>query len=678
LPRLSVKAAVAGACLAVIGLTASLGIAQVAAPAPPPAAEAPPAPPPGVRLAPGQPIPPAELEAYVDGLVAGGMASDHIAGVTVSVVQNGQVVLKKGYGVASLSPARPVDPDTTLFRLASISKTFTWITVMKEVEAGHMRLDGPVNLYLPENLQVKDQGFKQPVRIRDLMTHTSGFEDRALGQLFERDAARERPLALYLRQERPRRVREPGQTPAYSNYGVALAGKAVVNVTGKPFENLVEDEIIRPLGLGHTTFREPHPPRADLPAPLTGPLAGDFSDGFRWANGGFERRPPEFMGHIAPAVALSSTAGDMARYMLLLLGGGALDGVTIYNPGTAHAFATPLSRPLPGATGWNAGFQEVRLPGGVMGFGHNGVSVSFRSNLVVAPSLNLGVFIAANTETGGKLAKRLPEEIVERFYLPTAATPPAPSPDLYGQRGLYEGSYLTTRRAFGRLEGFVDMFVAGTRVKVTPAGYLTTASDEGVRRWTPVGAANSGVFRSVDSPDRLVFDVSGGRASRFIAPWGGEAFERAGPLTGIGMMETVAILAIVAAVLTLVGLGLRDRREFRETQMQRRASLMQTTQAVLFLASIGLFAIWSTGTGDRASVIYNWPGGWMLTASALALVSYVLAIVTLVLLPFIWRGGRRVDSWTGGRKLRFTATALIFFVFGSLLGVWGAILPWIA
>ena len=89
----------------------------------------------------GAPIPSADLEPFVDGVVRTAMTRDHIAGVTVSIVQDGQVVLKKGYGFAG--PGRPVDPDRTLFRIGSISKTFTWIAAMKEVEAGRMRLDGP-------------------------------------------------------------------------------------------------------------------------------------------------------------------------------------------------------------------------------------------------------------------------------------------------------------------------------------------------------------------------------------------------------------------------------------------------------------------------------------------------------------------------------------------------------
>ena len=184
--------------------------AQAAAPAPPP-------PPAKGRLDAGAPIPPAELEALVDGAVAQAMAEKHVPGATVSVVQNGQVILKKGYGYASFGPARPVDPDTTLFRVGSISKLFTWTLIMKEVEHGRMRLDAPVNLYLPEPLQVRDQGYLRQVLLRDLMTHSAGFENKTLGRLIEVKPHRVRALNTYLRQERPRRVRAPGVLPEYSN-----------------------------------------------------------------------------------------------------------------------------------------------------------------------------------------------------------------------------------------------------------------------------------------------------------------------------------------------------------------------------------------------------------------------------------------------------------------------------
>lgn len=644
-----------------------------AAATPRPAAATDPAP--FVPLTAAAPIPPVELEAYVDGLVTQAMAEDHIAGVTVSVVQNGQVVLKKGYGFASFSPARPVDPDRTLFRIGSISKTFTWIALMKEIEAGRMRLDAPVNLYLPQRIQVRDQGYDQPVTLRHLMTHTGGFEDRALGQLFERDYDRVRPLTVYLRQERPRRVREPGALPAYSNYGTALAGAAVSNVTGKTFEALAEQTIIHPLGLGRTTFREPHPEKVGLPRPMDPALARDVATAYRWTPSGYQRRGFEYVGHAAPAGSASSTANDMARYMLLLLNGGTLDGVTVFSPTIARNMRTPLYKPAPDAPGWNWGFRELTLPGGRKGFGHDGATLSFHSNMVLVPDLNLGVFVSTNTDSGFALAQRLPDQVVDRFYTPRFEPPPAGSRDLLRQADTYEGVYLTTRRAYGGMEGFIMSLVGFADVGVTPAGYLRTFdSNHGVRLWA--ATEKPGVFRAVDGPQTLVFTLQDGEASRFLAASGAAAFERRGDGAGPRLLAILAALTAMASVAVLIGVFFRSRRDFRQTTVQARASLLQTTQAVLWLITFVTFGTWVAGTGDPANVVYNWPGVWLVLASACALLAAVLTAVTVIMLPIIWRGGRRVDSWTPGRKLRFTITALIFTAFAADLGYWGALTPW--
>ena len=153
------------AAIALAGLLALLAAGPSAAQAP--SAATSPSP---VRSTPPQ----AELEAFVDSLVRDSLVQDHIVGATVAIVQDGEVLLKKGYGAADLSPRRPVDPDRTLFRLGSVSKTFTWLTVLKEVEAGRLRLDAPVNLFLPEAVQVRDQGFARPVTLRSLMSHSGG------------------------------------------------------------------------------------------------------------------------------------------------------------------------------------------------------------------------------------------------------------------------------------------------------------------------------------------------------------------------------------------------------------------------------------------------------------------------------------------------------------------------
>lgn len=630
----------------------------------------------GARLARGEALPQAELEAFVDGVVRDAMSREHVAGVTVAVIQNGQIVLKKGYGYASLSPVRRVDPDRTLFRVGSISKTFTWIALMKEVEAGHIRLNAPLNLHLPEGLQVRDQGYETPILVRHLMDHSAGFEDRVLGHLFERDFDRERPLAAYLRQERPRRVHTPGAISSYSNYGAALAGQAVAYVSGKPFERYVEEGILRPAGLNHTTFREPHPVRDGIPAPMAPALAADLSKGYRWTPNGFEARDFEYIGHIAPAGSASSTAGDMARYMQLLLNGGTLDGVAVYGPRAAQAFRTPIRRTPAGVNGWRHGFIEYSLPGGYKGFGHDGATLSFMSSMVVSPDLNLGVFVSTNTETGGELAQRLPRQIIQQFYV----APPQPrtgSPALAENRGLYTGYYVGTRRAYSGLEGFVDLLMSGMSVDVTSKGVLTTSAGGKTRRWVPDGDdATSGRFISDEGAESLVFDMRNGRAERAFGAMGAQTLERAPFWKRPTVLALVAGLTALAALATIGGLFVRNRREFRETSIQRQGSLIQTSQAALWLAAFAFFGAWASNAGDVAKIVYGWPGPWLLIASACVILAAALSVVALILLPAIWRGGRRVDSWTALRKAAFSFTTLLYMVFSALLFDWGALAPW--
>jgi CubicO group peptidase (beta-lactamase class C family) len=582
------------------------------------------------------------------------------------------VVLKKGYGVASLKDRRAVDPDKTLFRIASISKTFTWIALMNEIEAGRMRLDGPVNLYLPEPIQVRGKN-KAPVRLRDLMTHTPGFEDRALGQLFEQDYRRVRPLNEYLRQERPRRVREPGALPSYSNYGAALAGAAVSNVTGKPFEQLMADEIIFPAGMTHTTFRDARPWRDDLPAPMSEALAADRSDGFRWTPLGWREQPPELTGQIAPAGGASSTAADMSRYMLLLLGNGTIDGKTIYSQRTAQAFRTSMYRPAPEAAGWNAGFQDIPLPGDRRGFGHAGDTLWFHSNLVVVPDLNLGVFIAVNTDTGAELPSVVPSAIIERFYSPSSAVP-VTRPMSADAAKVYVGDYLATRRAYHGLEAFVTRIVRSASVRATPDGQLALLSDNKSTLWNATD--RPGVFQAVNGPELMVFEMVDGRAVRFYPPGGWAAFERVGFPFGSGLLTWIVSLAALASIATLAGVFMRDRRETRQTPTQTRANLLQTTQAALWLISLGCLGMFASKSSDIATVFFGWPSGWLVTGSACALVASVLSVATLLMAPMVWRGGRRVDSWTTLRKLAFTYTALLYIALAVLLGLWNFLLPW--
>ena len=92
--------------------------------------------------------------------------------------------------------------------------------------------------------------------------------------------------------------------------------------------------------------------------------------------------------------------------------------------------------------------------------------------------------------------------------------------------------------------------------------------------------------------------------------------------------------------------------------------------------ALTLFGLWAAGTSDVANVMYGWPSAALIIASACVLVAAVLALLSLIMLPAIWRGGRRVDSWSALRKASFTFTVLVYTAFSVLLGLWGALTPW--
>src|SRR5690242_203182 len=119
----------------------------------------------------------ADVDAWLDGYLPYAMAKGDIAGAVVAVVRDGEIVTERGFGYADVATKKPVDPKLTLFRPGSVSKLFTWTAVMQLVEQGKIDLDADVNKYLPEDFQVPPRDGK-PVTMRNIMTHTAGYEEQ--------------------------------------------------------------------------------------------------------------------------------------------------------------------------------------------------------------------------------------------------------------------------------------------------------------------------------------------------------------------------------------------------------------------------------------------------------------------------------------------------------------------
>jgi len=667
------------------GLTAIAGTASFSQPAPPanvvpaptaavPVVQVAPAPTP--KLAPGQPIPPLELEALVDGVVRQGMGDNHIAGVTVSIVQNDKLVLLKGYGISNLNPMRPVDPRKTLFRIGSVSKTMTWILIMREVEKGTIKLTDPVNKYLPPESQIPDQGFKNPIRIVDLMAHAPGMEDSGFGHLILDKAERLTPPADYIRVHRPDRVREAGTLSTYSNYGVAVAGQILAGLNKTDFETLADRDVLGPAGMTRSTFREPMKPRPGFAAPMSPALAADVSDGFRWGGNRFKSMGPDFIGSVAAAGSVATTAEDMARYLRLLLRDGKIDGTTIYGPVAAKAFRTPIMKVPAGVNGWAHGFGMSTQPGGFTGYGHGGGTSAFLTQMMVIPELDLGVFISTNTVGGNVLSSKLPGAIIERFYAQTPPIQRAGNPDLLKSAGKYEGDYLATRRSYSGLEKFLGVLGGMAKVSVSPDGYIVTSGALGSQSWAPGDSPSQ--FRAMDGDAYLnfVFDDSG-KAIRIYTPSGANAFERASGLLDPGLFAWLTgLVALTAFGLWATFLARRGTTYQGSTLRLSHYVLLAT--GTLWLVSVIAIAMWLPGIMANGPSLHYWPPAQLTVASTAALVATVTALASAVLLAL---GLRRTPAGTqrpGAFALvRHVAAVLLFLALSVSVAIRSGLLPWV-
>jgi len=341
-----------------------------------------------------------EMEAFFDAFFASKMAELQIPGAAIVVVRDGQVYLSKGYGYADLARQIPVDPATTAFRAGSLSKLFTATASMQAVERGLLDLDADVNQYL-DGFQVPDT-YPQPVTLAHLLTHTAGFEDRWI-ETATHDPGELEPLGKALADAMPRRVEAPGVVHSYSNYGFDLAGHLVEQVSGLSFEQYVEEQILHPLGMDGTTFRQPLPEA----------LAANMATGYTYAEGTFEA-VPFIYARMAPASAVTVTPVDMAAFMIAHLHEGAYGETRILETATAQEMHRQQFTHHPDMPGMTYGFKE-RFVNGRRLIGHGGDIHTFAGQMILIPEEDLGLFVVYN-RFDDSFREQLISAFFDRYY----------------------------------------------------------------------------------------------------------------------------------------------------------------------------------------------------------------------------------------------------------------------
>jgi CubicO group peptidase (beta-lactamase class C family) len=476
-----------------------------------------------------------DISAFLDGIMPQQLAREDIAGAVISIVKDGKVIFAKGYGYSDVEKKKPVSPEDTLFRPGSISKLFTWTAVMQLVEQGKLNLDRDVNDYLDFKIPAT---YPKPITLRNIMTHTPGFEE-SVQELFVADAKDLQPLGPYLQKHLPTRIFPPGTTPAYSNYATALAGYIVQRVSGQDYFDYIDEHIIKPLGMTHSTFRQPLP---DALAPL-------MSKGYTVASQ--PAKQFEFV-QAAPAGSSSVSAMDMTHLMIAHLQNGKYENVQILKPETAEMMHSRQFANLPDMNGMCLGFYEETRNGHRI-IGHAGDTDYFHSDLHLMPDAQLGFFVSYNSAGKGEVRAR--EAVWHAFldsYFPIELKDASPVATATSDAEQVAGHYIVSRRSQDNILSMLT--VVGEMDVVRNYDGTISAKDlkdmngepKKFREIAPM------MFRDVNHQDRLAFkkDESGNTVAVIDFPF--MVFQKASAWENSGFQLPLIVVSLVVLLLTVL------------------------------------------------------------------------------------------------------------------------------
>ena len=366
------------------------------------------------------------LESFLDSFLVAQMDTLQIPGLVISVVKGGDILLKKGYGLADLETKRPMSPDKTIVRIGSIGKVFTATAVMQLVEQGKLGLDDDVNQHL-KDFQL-DASFPEPVRVKHLLTHTGGFDDDYIKQALS--ATEVVPLGQYLATRMPPRVMPAGEFFSYSNHGIALAGYLVEAVSGKPYDQYVREHILQPLEM-HRTHYERHADTA------TGYLSTYKPQPYLYINDG-------------PAGAWDATAMDMAHFMISHLQLGRFNDARVLEESSARAMQQQQFTNDPrllGSIGYAFILHDKR---GKRLVSHSGGLPGHYACMLLIPEEGLGIFFAFNKMSltgleGLKVRRPLVNAFLERYFPTEEQALPQSPPGFDHRADRYTGYYRPNR-----------------------------------------------------------------------------------------------------------------------------------------------------------------------------------------------------------------------------------------
>jgi CubicO group peptidase (beta-lactamase class C family) len=580
--------------------------------------------------------------------------STHTPGASVALVTRDSALWVTGLGFADVARRRQATA-RTLFRIGSTSKSVTALVILQLVREGKLSLDDPLRERAPEIAFDNRWEATDPVRIVNLLEHTTGFDDFAL-----RDYASSDSTPLILRQgldftPATRRSRwRPGTRVSYCNSGPGLAAYVAEKIDGQPFEAIAQRRVFDPIGMRTATYLLSPAMRAEGAT-----LYRD--DGIT----------PVPYWHVLqrPAGSINASAEDMARYLRFLIGQGTIDGAQLVPAGLIERMALPHSS-LSARAGLPVGyglFLGSYVDSGFVWVGHNGGVNGGLSMFAYLPSAGRGFYFAINS---GSIAAYKALHSLLRDYLVRDLTRPAlpPAAPMSAQaRARWTGWFRSDNPRNQKLYG-VERVLSLTRVTADDSTLVVRSVLDDDARYVPVSER---LFRQSSEPVptlALVEDAANGRPV---------AIERVGYLlprelvrvpSTIAWLELGVVFAFVLALIATLVFALIwvPRLVFRRLRGERQ--LRVRALPLLGALAIGAHVVILIGAAGDPIARLGAPTAWSVSLWVLSVSFALVSVLALFTALRADRSAMRRGVWW----LSVFASAT-FTVVAAYLAYWGLI-----
>jgi CubicO group peptidase (beta-lactamase class C family) len=589
----------------------------------------------------------AELRQQIEKIIA----DTHTPGVSVAIVHRDGPEWLAGLGKSDVATNHATS-DETLFRIGSTSKAFASLSILKLVNEGKLSLQDPVHQLAPEIWFENRWEATDPVRVVDLLEHTTGWDDMHLRE-YAKDA---KGMTLregldYDHHSRTSRWR-PGTRMAYCNSGPPVAAYIVEKITGQRFEDYVTQNFFLPIGMKTATYFEQ--PSAQLTTLY-------HSDG---------KTPyPYWNILLRPAGAINASAKDMAAYLQFYLNRGAVGGTQVMPAASIDRMETP-TRTWAAQQGLKAGYGLSNMSSVLNGFvyhGHGGGVDGGLTDMAYMPEYGVGYFYSINAGNGGAMNKI--GKAIRAYITRSLQRPPVPAAaQLPANVGEYAGWYepASPRNEFSY---FLERLLGIRRVRFEDGQLMFSGLGAMNQVFVPVAGTQ---FRSVHKngpadPVATLTLVTSNAEGRFTQIAGGMYTLKRIP-TWFAFAEIALIvwfmLALVSILLyapfwTFGGLIKKRRR-----QAERAMRLWPLIAVLSLFAFVGLFILSGNDAIARLGNLTVWSFGLFLTTLIFAAASLASAVA-------LWLARKReIRRFVRWFSIAVTSALLIAAVY---LAYWGVI-----